>query len=99
MCLLCPQKLELQTGKEGDGFNSLAQHRVIIVGGLKSIFQYDKHNNLPIFRTHVPNPKVFDSTTAAPVIPVPEGDGPQKPAVEEEDPRKRLTRNQKTVAV
>jgi hypothetical protein len=97
MCLLCPQQLALQTGKEGDGFNALAEHGSLTVGGFKSIVEYDRHNNLPIFRTHVPNPKAFATTPAAPVIPVPEGDNSQTPAVEEEDPRKSLTRNQKTL--
>jgi hypothetical protein len=81
MCLLYPQQLALQTRKEGDGFNALAQHGVLTVGGFKYIVQYDTHTNLPIFRTHVPNPKAFASTTAASVIPVPEGDE-QTPAVE-----------------
>jgi hypothetical protein len=56
-----------------------------------------KHQNLPIFRAHVPNPKAFASTTATSVVHVPEGDEPQTPAIEEEDPNKRLTRNQKTL--
>jgi hypothetical protein len=83
MCLLCPQQLALKTVKDGDFFNALEQHGFLAVGGFKSIVQYDRHNNLPIFRTHVPNPNAFSSTTAAPVIPVPEGDEIQTPTVEE----------------
>jgi hypothetical protein len=97
MCLLCPHQLALKTGKEGDGVNALAQHGVLTIRGFKSIVQYDRHNNLPIFRTHVPNPKAFDSTTATSVIPVPEGDEPPLPAIEEEYPNKRLKRNKKTL--
>jgi hypothetical protein len=59
MCLLYPLQLALQTGREGDGFNALAEHDVLTVGGFKSIVQYDRHKNLPIYRTHVPNPSLF----------------------------------------
>jgi hypothetical protein len=102
MCLLCPQQLAHQTGKEGDGFNALAHHGILTVEGFSSIIQYDRHKNLPIFRTHLPHPKAFNLSTApaVPAIsPVSEVDNVEHGVaeVEEEDKSQRLSRNQKTL--
>jgi hypothetical protein len=39
MCLLCPQQLAHQTGKEGDGFNALAHPGILTIEGFISIIQ------------------------------------------------------------
>jgi hypothetical protein len=102
MCLLCPHQLAHQTGKEGDGFNSLAHHGILTIEGFSSIIQYDRHNNLPIFRTQLPHPKAFDLSTA-PAVPaialVSEGENVEHgvPEVEEEYKSQRLSKNQKTL--
>jgi hypothetical protein len=99
MCLLCPQQLSLKTGKEGYGFNALAHHGIITIEGFSSIIQYDRHNNLPIFRTHLPHPKAFNLSTAPAVpavSPVSEGDNVEHgvPEVEEEQKRAPVTKSE-----
>jgi hypothetical protein len=104
MCLLCPQQLAHQTGKEGYGFNALAHHGILTIEGFSIIIQYDRHKNLPIFRTQLPHPKAFNLSTApaVPLIaPISQGDnvehGVPEVEVEEEDKSQRLSRNQKTL--
>jgi hypothetical protein len=93
---MCLQQLALQTGNKGDGFNALAHHGILTIEGLISIIQYDRHNNLPIFWTHLPHPKAFNLSTAPAVpavVPVSEGENVEHrvPEVEEEYKSERLS--------
>ena len=64
MCLLRPQQLARQTGKEGDGFNALGALGILQVDGHTFEIPYNASNNLPIFTANAGATKALRALNA-----------------------------------